>query len=35
MFSDEKIGIIWLWKSEFCQFAGLITSTENVQKKFQ
>ena len=22
----------WLWKSEFCNSAGLITSTENVQK---
>ena len=26
---------IWLWKSEFCNLAGLTTSTTNVQKKFQ
>ena len=31
IFDIEK----WLWKSEFCNFAGLITSTENVQKNFQ
>ena len=44
IFSNEiffrKIRIIfdiekWLWKSEFCNLAGLITSTKNVQKKFQ
>ena len=31
IFDIEK----WLLKSEFCNFAGLITWTENVQKKFQ
>ena len=36
----RKIQIIldienWLWKSEFCNSAGLITSTKNVQKNFQ
>ena len=30
IFDIEK----WLWKSEFCNFAGLITSTENVKKNF-
>ena len=25
----------WLWKSEFCNLAGLITSTQNVQKNVQ
>ena len=31
IFDIEK----WLWKSEFCNLVGLITSTKNVQKKFQ
>ena len=31
MFDIEKL----LWKSEFCNFAGLITSTKNVQIFFQ
>jgi hypothetical protein len=36
----RKIRIIfdikkWLWKSEFCNLVGLITSTKNVQKCFQ
>ena len=31
IFDIEK----WLWKSEFCNLAGLITSTKNVQKIFQ
>ena len=44
IFSNEiffrKIRIIfdiekWLWKSEFCNLAGLITSTKNVQKFFR
>ena len=30
-FDTEK----WFWKSEFCNLAGLITSTKNVQKNFQ
>ena len=39
-FFFRKIRIIfdiekWLWKSEFCNLAGLITSTKNVQKNFQ
>ena len=39
MKKNRKIRIIfniekWLRKSEFCNFEGLITSTENVQKKF-
>ena len=44
IFSNEnffrKIRIIfdienWLWKPEFCNLAGLITLTKNVQKNFQ
>ena len=38
-FFFRKIRIIfdigkWLWKSQFCNLAGLITSTKNVQKHF-
>ena len=40
-FSVKKVNNIFIpnyldiyWKSEFCNFAGLITSTENAQKKF-
>ena len=31
IFDIEK----WLWKSEFCNLAGLMTLTKNVQKNFQ
>ena len=31
IFNIEK----WIWKSEFCNLAGLITLTKNVQKLFQ
>ena len=39
-FFFRKIRIIfdiekWLWKSEICNLAGLITSSKNVQKNFQ